>query len=357
MKPVRTLIYLLMLSQAAPAAAQSIVGIDFLIGDVYSIDPKTGQAAVIGSTGLNQYLWHSMAKDSQGRIVAGYWDPNFVSTGTGIYELDPVTAQATLVFQAGQLNIISMTFGMNDVLYALHSPGTSGSPPYELYSVDLISGVVTLIGSTGQSGIQGLAYGQGALWGWQGDPGMGLLKIDPVTAQVTDVNPAVGGLYWDLAQTLFFSDNGVLYGGFGSLFVIDTVTGVPTYVGYMHGAGFIAGMEFLPNQPPPFALGVMGVSGGPMGAFAAGATPGANVAFFRASGGGGPATIPSGNPCAGTLLNLNSGFTLLSLARADAQGRAQIGPRLVPPLVPREWRLQALDLATCQTSNRGTIGF
>jgi len=355
-KPVRTLFIIITLSQAAPAVAQSIVGLDFDSGDVYYIDAKTAQVTVVGSTGLDQDLWHSMAKDSQGNIVAGYWDPDFMGTGTGIFEIDPLTAQATLVFQASQLNIIGMAFGPGDQIYALHSPGTSGSPPYDLYTIDLIGGVVTLIGSTGVTSIQGLAYGQGALWGWQ-NGSLGLVRIDPVTAAVTDVNPAVDSWYWDLSQTLFFSDNGVLYGGFGSLFVIDTVTGVPTYVGYMHGAGFIAGMEFLPNQPPPFALGVMGVSGGPMGAFAAGATPGGNVAFFRASGGAGSSVIPAGNPCAGTLLNLNSSFAFLGLARADAAGYAQIGPRFVPPLVPREWRLQALDLATCQTTNRGTIGF
>ena len=356
MNLLRTLLLSLALCSAVPVSAQTIVGLDFGLGDVYSIDPKTGQVTIIGTTGLDQFLWHSMAKDSQGRIVAGYWDPNFVSTGTGIYEIDPVSAQATLVFQATQLNIIALAFGPGDLLFALHSPGTSGSPPYDLYSIDLASGIETLIGSTGVSSIQGLAYGQGQLWGWE-NGNLGLVVIDPLTAMVTDVNPAVGAWYWDLSQTLFFSDNGVLYGGFGSLFVIDTVTGVPTYVGYMHGAGFIAGMEFLPNQPPPFALGVMGVSGGPMGAFAAGATPGGNVAFFRASGGGGPTAIPGGNPCAGTLLDLNAGFNFLGLARADAQGYAQLGPRHVPPLVPREWRLQALDLATCRTTNKGSVGF
>ncbi len=357
MNLLRILLILLALGQATPAAAQEIIGLDFYLGDIYSIDPKTGQVRLVGSTGLNQHLWHSMAKDSQGRIVAGYWDPNATMSGTGLYEINIATAQANLLLQVSQLNIVGLAFGPGDILYALHSPATTGSPPYELYSIDLVSGAVTLIGSTGQSGIQGLAYGQGALWGWQIFPGLGLIRIDPITAQVTDVNPAVGAWYWDLAQTLFFSDNGVLYGGFGSLFVIDTVTGVPTYVGYMQGAGFIAGMEFAPNQPPPLALGVMGVSGGMMGAFAAGATPSGDVAFFRAQGGGGPTPIPGGHPCAGFALDLNAGVSFISLARADAQGRAVIGPQFVPPQLPREVRLQALDLTTCRSTNVGRIGF
>ena len=326
------------------------------LGDLYSIDPKTAHVTLIGSTGLNQYLWHSMAKDSQGRIFAGYLD-YITYTGVRIYEIDPSTGQAIFVVQTDLKSVRAMAFGPGDILYALDDPARPASTgPDSLYEINLVTGASALIGSTGVGGIQGLAYGQVSLWGWEVG-NIGLMKIDEDTAQVTDVNPAVGAWYWDLAQTLFFSDNGVLYGGFGSLFVIDTVTGVPTYVGYMQGAGFIAGMEFAPNLPPPLALGVMGVSGGTMGAFAAGATPGGDVAFFRAQGGGGPTSIPGGHPCAGLALDLNAGLSFISLARADAQGRAQIGPRLVPLLIPREVRLQALDLTTCRTTNVGRIGF
>lgn len=45
------------------------------------------------------------------------------------------------------------------------------------------------------------------------------------------------------------------------------------------------------------------------------------------------------------------------VVRADAQGQVQIGPSYVPTSAAGSVRLQALDLATCASSNLARIVF
>lgn len=334
---------------AAPARAQELIGIDFVLGEVYRVDAKTGESSYVGYTGMDTHLWHSMAKDSTGRIVAGYGDD---SHPYGIYEIDPNTGHASLVVQTDRVDLLALAFGPNGELYAMHEQQIP-SDPEDLYLVDLITGRTTLIGTTGFRNLQALAYGQGRLWGWDGD--VGLVTVDVLTGQATDVNPGMNDPI-GLIQTLCFSDDDVLYAGFYDLYVVDTVTGALSFINLIEPTyPFLCGMEFLPNQPAPFSLGVSGETGGPMGAFAAGATPGGEVAFFATRGGGGPTRILPGRTCAGVELDLNQRLRLIGLAAADAAGRAEIGPVSVPGYPAGTLRLQALDLRTCSTSNRARV--
>ncbi len=330
-----------------PAQAQEMIGIDFLLGDVFSINPKNGQSVFIGSTGLTQNLWHSMAKDSQGNIYAGY---GYWNSAIAIYQIDAISGQATFSAQTNLFGVTGLAFGPGDVLYATNDTTTPlGGGPDDLLTIDLVTGTTTLIGPTGLKSLQSLAFGNGVLWGWDTD-NIGLVRIDTVTGLATDVNPSLEDNL-NLIQTLCFSEDGILYGAFGSLWIIDMLTGAPGFVAYMPPIGLLGGIEFVPGQPAPFSLGVKGTSGGPMGAFAAGATPGGNVAFLFAQGGGGPTLIQSGMPCSGYWIDLNGTAALIQVARADAQGKVEIGPAQVPPLQAGNMRLQALDLTTCATSN------
>jgi hypothetical protein len=331
---------------SAPARSQELIAIDILDG-VFSVDPRTSNSSLIGFTGLNQYLWHSMAKNSSGQIYSAY--------GTyfmpyAIYEIDPQTGQATFVAQTDLNAIFGMAFGPGDVLYAIQdttAPTTCG--PDDLYRIDLQTGITTRIGGTGFLGLQALAYGQGSLWSWDGCND-GLVRIDPVTGLGVDVNPSIQDNGGNICHTLAFSDAGVLFGASDGLYIVDTISGALSFVGVLHGI-WAGGMEFLPNQPEPFSLGVIGETGGPMGVRSAGATPGGQVAVMMTTGGGSSSRVPSGTRCAGTIINLNSNLTLVKLARADAQGRLILGPIHVPPAAAGHYRLQALDLATCRTSN------
>jgi hypothetical protein len=175
----------------------------------------------------------------------------------------------------------------------------------------------------------------------------------------TDVSPQIDDPYpFGLFQTICFSDGGVLYGADGFLATVDPVTGTAAYVGLIDfGFAFLGGMEFLPNQPEPFALWVQGAAGGPMVVQVSGATPGATIGFLAAYGGGGPLAIPSGRPCGGLQVDLNATARLLGLATADALGAASLGPAPVPVAARNHARLLAVDFAACATSNRVQIQY
>ena len=97
------------------------------------------------------------------------------------------------------------------------------------------------------------------------------------------------------------------------------------------------------------SLTIVGDCPGAMTLQVDGATPGERVAFLYARGMGGVA-IPPGNLCAGTPLGLDSSATLLGTARADGAGRATLDGK-APPAACGRVVVQAIDLASCSTSN------
>lgn len=334
------------------AGAQEILALDYFSGELYRIDPQSGVSTLSGSTGLSQNLWTAMAKNSQGQIFAAY---GFWNVANEIYEIIPSTGQAILVAQTSLFSIRGMAFDDHDALFLVNDRDAPTGPGRDdLWSLELATGTLTLVGSTGLTGLQALAFGQGTLWGYDVGP-VGLVRIDPLTGIGVDVNPLVSGTY-SLCQTLAFSDEEVLYAAYGALWIIDTVTGVPGYVADIYAPGIVGAMEFLPNQPAPFSLGVQGKTGSPMSAFASGATPGSLVGMFGAIGVGGVSTLPGGHPCAGTLLDLNS-VHLIMTARAGPLGRVQFGQVLVPIEARGHVEIQAVDQASCTTSNPVTIFF
>ncbi len=333
-----------------PVPAQEILGIDFLIGDVYKINPKTGQTTRIGTTGLNQNLWHSMARDSQGRIFSayGYW-----SVPYAIYEINPSTGQATFVSQTALKGISGLAFGPGDVLFAVNDRAAPVSyGPDDLHTIDLATGSDALIGPTNLVSMGSLVYGQGSLWGYDGD--LGLVNLDSATGAATDVNPSFVGPR-DFNESYCFSDDAVLYEVDAGLWVQDTLTGVPTFVGPLNYFGILGGIEYLPGPTSPFVLGTLGETGGPMGAQVWGATPNGSVVLLYALGAAGATLVPSGQPCAGTLLNLNSTVAAATILHADSQGHALVGPAFAPAAVAGSARLQALDITTCATSNLAQV--
>jgi hypothetical protein len=335
-------------SAASPASSQAILGIDGLLGDLYSIDTMTGQASYRGSTGLNQWIWTSIAQDSQGRIVAGYVDYITLSRAD-LYEIDPLTSQVSFIVSTSLIGLAGLAFGPADVLYAVNDrfPGVAYSPD-DLYSVDCNTGAASLVGGIGTTVLTNLAFGQGWLWGY--DAVMGLVQIDPMTGIGADVNPSFRG-HVDLAESICFGPGEVLFLIDYGYWIMDPNSGVPVLAGFTNYPGYFSGVEFLPGSIPPFTLGTLGQTGGPMGLEVWGATPNSTIAFLRALGGGGPTPVASGYPCAGTLLDLNAGLRLAAVAAADAQGHALLGPITVPASAAGTLRLQALDLATCRTSN------
>lgn len=84
-----------------------------------------------------------------------------------------------------------------------------------------------------------------------------------------------------------------------------------------------------------------------------GATANGTVAVLAAMGAGN-FVVPGGVPCAGTELGLSSaGLRVVAIVTADADGNVNLGANLPP--VACGGAVQALDVATCNTSNVETI--
>jgi len=348
---------LLFLAATSSLAAQELRAMDKFGGNLWSINAKTAQMQFIGSTGLNIYLWEALAMDSQGKLYSAY-GRDFAPYA--IYEIDPDTAQATFVVQTNFIGLIAMAFGPGDTLYLVNE---RDSPliqtPIDLYTLDLSTGATTYIGEMSSGGllIRALDFYGGELYGFGG--GIGLVKIDTQTAQVTDINPAIPAMP-TVTVSMCFSESGALYYLDRSLWTLDSQTGAWGYVNRTQLPGFWSEAEFFEGPKDPFALWLGGHTNGPMTVNCSGATANGNVAFAWERGGAapaGPTPIPAGFPCAGTQVDLSTGMQLFGILSADASGKVSTPPQFVPAGAARAVRIQAIDLTTCETSNQVLISF
>ncbi len=151
-----------------------------------------------------------------------------------------------------------------------------------------------------------------------------------------------------------FDDQGALYYIDHAIKMMDKDSGIYNPVGRVDIFGYWGEAEFIEGSAPHFSLWLDGTAGNYMGAKMTGATPNSQVMLMWAKDEGGPFPIPNGLPCAGTMMDLNSNLGKISIADTDANGAAMVGPgpRRVPVAAKGRIWLQAVDLATCQTSNR-----
>jgi hypothetical protein len=263
----------------SPVARAEIIGVSFGIPGtdslVVRIDPATGAGSVIGLSGFR--VLNSLAENSSGTLYSAGNQPPI--GGPHLITINPNTAAGTLVatlnFGAVTPDVRALAFSSADVLFAINNTGPAGGlNPDDLFRVDVVTGIGTLIGATGRTGVQSTAFSaSGILYGWDVNadtPGFGLVTIDTVTGMATDVNPAVGdgGL---LIQAIGFSPDGTLFGVSAAaaavmpdtLFTIDPATGVASSVG---SGGFtdIRGIAFGAAIPEPsatalFCLGTFGL--------------------------------------------------------------------------------------------------
>ncbi len=190
-------------------------------GSLYSVDPSSGHSAAIGSTGHHTLYWTGLSQDSQGRLFSAYGDDWL---GYGIYEVNPTDGNASRVTDTVFTGIGSMAFGPGDVLYIVNDPiwplygGT-----YDLFSLDLNTGVETFIGNTGMTNLLALDFRGGDLYGFEIP--LGLVKIDISTGIATDVNANFRGPI-GVTASMCFDDNGALYYIDHALWMMDKGSGI-----------------------------------------------------------------------------------------------------------------------------------
>lgn len=344
-------ILILILAESPQVPAQEILTLG-IGGDMYSLDVNTGEATFVGNPGLTPHAWNAMAIDNQGRILAAY---GRYFSAYEIYELNPNTGQATFVAQTSLFGIRALAFDDNGQLFALNDrTAPQSGAPMDLYRIDLVSGSEVLIGDTGIRNSLAMDYYDGSLWCF--NLYNGLHQLDPMTGIARDVNPQFRG---PLGTTisLCINDAGTTYYLDGALWMVDQETGTISLVNIPSLIGFWAEAVFLEGPAPPKSLWLAGQTGGNAGVKATGLTPGGSVAFVWSDGPNSPTLVPAGFPCAGTEINLAPNLRLAQMVTADAQGRASFGPFFLPAGARRNVGIQAVDLSTCETTNRVIVWF
>jgi len=323
-----------------------------LNGDLWSVDIRNGELTFLGLTGQHTHFWNSMAMDSQGRLYGAY---GRYFAPYAIYEIDPQTGFATFVVQTSFIGIRAMAFDDNDVLYISNERDAPISfSPTDLHTLDLATGATTLIGDTGVFVLHTMEFSNGTLWGYAFDKG--LIQLDTITGQATDVNSNIWGP-WNATSSMCFNDEGALYFLDTYLWMFDSQTAGASLVNSLSLFGFWADAVFVEGPMPAFSLWLAGTTDGPMGVNFSGATPNGPVAIAWAKGDGGPTPIPSGFSCSGVAMDLNPNMQLLGTLAADNLGQGTFGPNFVPASALGQIRVQAIDLFTCATSNRVIVAY
>ncbi|MBC8406042.1 MAG: hypothetical protein H8E15_12500 [Planctomycetes bacterium] len=318
-------------------------------GELFAVDLKHGTTSSIGSTGHHSFQWNGLAMNSQGQLfgASGDW-----IAGWAIYQISPNDGSASFITSTPLTEVGSMAFGQNDQLFVAHDPvWPGGGGLHELYSVDLSTGTATLIGSTGTRDLLAMDFHDGVLYGYTASHG--LVRIETSTGAATDVNLNFLGPL-DFGFSMCFDDLGALYYVDGGLWMMDRDSGIRHPVGWMDYYGYWGEMVYYDSPNQNFSLWLNGTTGHYMQAKMTGITPNGKAVVLWAKGEGGPTPIPSGLPCAGTMMDLNSNMQKLSIVTADANGEAVLGPgpKRVPAAAAGLIWLQAIDLTTCETSNK-----
>lgn len=294
----------------APVVAQDVLGIAWS-GEVYDIDLATGDASSRGHCGYSRI--NAMAKAPDGTL--------FAMSDSDLISIDPATGLAAFVTTTGLTSVRGLAISEASTLYAIESTLAEDL----LYTIDVVSGATTFIGATGYLGIQGLTFAGGALFGFEVGSGAGfgdgLITIDPATGAATDVNAAVGGRGTE-GQCLFSDATGELYCANTELYSIDAATGMTTLIG--GGTFSVRGAEIVGVGP---MISVTNLVGGQVATLSVTAAPPFGVAYAGYSlQGGGPSTLVT--TLGSFEVDLSAPIRRLSPLSCDRNGQASLSSQI-----------------------------
>ena len=330
------------------ALAQSMVGIHWETGDLYSVDAATGAASYMSSTGHIYGSGFETAPDGTLYMFTA-------TSSAALYTVDAATGSTTLVgnLNAGFIFEGGMAFSPNGLAYGTNQ-GNSGNP--YLFSVDLNTGQGTIIGHMGQDhDINGLS--------WRSD-GM-LVGIDRSTNSLVSINPTTGALsvIFGLTPTLgavggmavrsdtyHFSTSGPSGSipGSNELWTIDPYSGVHSLVGSLGVTGM--GISGLATLDDGLQLSSSGSPGGNMSFTVTGNTPFGPLAYLYAAGTGSHTRT---NPFTGNSITTGLSsvkFTIAAVVPASASGEYTYSS-IVPAAAAGLIYVQAVDVTKDGLSN------
>jgi hypothetical protein len=225
-----------------------------LVGNIYSVNPSTGNANLLASTGL-----------SIGEIEIGPTGTMYALTNgssSSLYTLDTATWDATLVGATGLGFLFEggLAFS-NGTLYGVNGGSSSAA---QLLKIDPATGVASVVGDMGTGDINGLAArADGKLIGLDRES-ESIVEIDPSVPSFTGLDSDVSYDTDSGGMTLF---GGTTYAAVGlanstgisnALYTIDQMTGAETYLSQItyNGGNFeLSGLAAVPEPATMLALG------------------------------------------------------------------------------------------------------
>jgi len=231
---------------------------------LYTIDPATGAATLVGDTG-ESITGLDFHPDTG--VLYGTTTPNS-NTGSSLITIDPTSGAVSVIGPHGVDEAMTdLTFAPDGTLY-----GWAEASSDDVVTIDITTGAATLVGEAGvNSGgcaldmaPDGFLYLFGASCSspLDSDGENVVLKLDATSGVVTDTWPIITDAEWDCesGETGAYSaashdDAGNLYGisnaGCGSgyprrnLTIMVLETGVPTFVGI--SLDYASGLAFVPG--------------------------------------------------------------------------------------------------------------
>ncbi|MEK7484950.1 MAG: hypothetical protein AABZ60_11530, partial [Planctomycetota bacterium] len=217
------------------------------MADLYTIDLGTGDATIVGSTGLMGVSDIEYANGILYAVTSG------TGTGSGeLYRLNTGTGANTLVGSLGSTcdTICGMAFDTSNGTmygYGVFNSGTTTSCPGDHVTINLTTGAVTPINSNfSNSDSGGLAYSTTDNILYILSQANGLATVNPATGAKTTFTAFSGGTIMTRSTTgSVHPTTNVLYGAgeFSNLYTIDTETAETTLFS-APGIGFIDGLAF-----------------------------------------------------------------------------------------------------------------
>jgi outer membrane protein assembly factor BamB len=235
-------------------------------GALAIVDQNTAAITIIGHpAGVARIA--GLAFDATGALFAttqppgGFPPPPGPNGASNLLRLDPVTGviitSVPVTANGTPINIADLAVQPGtDSLFGVRGPNDGGGGPGNLYVIDRMTGVATLLGNTGHF-FDTIAFApDGTLYLASADRGMG-----PTNSQLSVIDPTNAATIRSVATEDFLGalavrSDGVIFGGNGDdgeLFTINPLTGAETLIGST-GLSFVGDLDFAVPEPGSLLL-------------------------------------------------------------------------------------------------------
>jgi outer membrane protein assembly factor BamB len=226
---------------------------------LYDLDAHTGLASHPRVTGLDHLVGIAFLPTG---ALYGLTSKAALRHPNSLFQIDPVTGNATLVGATGLAGIVEgdLTAGPDGRLYGLYD---LEGMERRLFTVDPATGAATVFGTSLAGDPSGMAFGPDGRLYVVDTSLRRMARVDAANGEVlslTPLNPPLGAtaaMVFDRARGLFLLAEG---GGSNQLYTLNPATGQMTLIGSTGLAGGLAGMALVPEPATAFLVVLGGLT-------------------------------------------------------------------------------------------------